>query len=190
MSCCTSPAGGGRKPGDVSRMSPRLVGAFGGLNVPLRRRVTLDNVTMSTIVSSMSIGAAFGRALLRGKVVFYSFDRTIHRRPSLIGGCLNSIIKPQSGFFTTLGSTMFDSKSFMCVPGKIHYPVRLSACFHVGTTGANRFRHALVITSSSDCISCLRKYATPVQSRGRLRTTVIRVIIRSHTRIGCSAMRG
>lgn len=145
---------------------------------------------MSTIVSSISIGAAFGRVLVRGKVVFYSVDRTIHRRPSLIGGCLNSMINCHSGFFTTLGSTIFDSNSFICVPGKIHYPVRLSACFHVGTTGAKRFRHALVITSSSDCISCLRKYATPVHSRGRLRTTVIRVIILSHTRIGCSAIRG
>lgn len=166
------------------------MGAFGGLKVPLRRRVTLDKVTISTMVSSISMGAAFGRALVRGKVVFYSFDRTIHRRPSLIGGCLNSMINCHSGFFTTLGSTMFSSNSFICVPGKIHYPVRLSACFHVGTHGAKRFRHALVITSSSSCMSCLRKYATPVQSRGRLRTTVMRVVIRSHTRIGCDAIRG
>lgn len=171
-------------------MSPRLVGAFGGLNVPLRRRVTLDNVTISTIVSSISMGAAFGRALVRGKVVFYSFDRTMRRRPSLMRGCLNSIIPCHSGFFTTLGSTIFSSNSFICVPGKMHYPVRLSACFHVGTHGAKRFREALVITSSSSCISCLRKYATPVHSRGRLRTTVIRVMIRSHTRIGCDAIRG
>lgn len=136
------------------------------------------------------MGAAFGRALTRGNVVFYSFDRTIRRRPSLIRGCLKDIIDCHSGFFTTLGSTIFSSNSFICVPGNIHYPVRLSACFHVGTTGAKRFRHALVITSSRTCIDCLRNYATPVHSRGRLRTTVIRVMTRRQTRIGCSAIRG
>ncbi len=171
-------------------MSPRLVGAFSGLNVPLRRHLTLDNATISTIVSSISIGAAFGRGLSRQNVVFYSVDRTIHRCPSLMGRCLNSIIPCHSGCFTTLGSTIFDSNSFMCVPGKMHYPVRLSACFHVGTHGAKRFRHALVIYSSKNCMSCLRKYATPVHSRGRLRTTVIRVIINRRTRIGCDAIRG
>lgn len=145
---------------------------------------------MSTVVSSISMGAAFGRGLHRGNIVFYDVNRTIGRRPSLMERCLKAIIPCHSGFCTTLGDYMFDSNSFICVPGNIHYPVRLDDCFHVGTHGANRFRHALVVTSSSTCISCLRKYATPVHSRGRLRTTVMRVVIGSGTRIGCSAIRG
>lgn len=168
-------------------MDGRIRTTFRRLNIPIQRN---GRITISTVFSSISITAACHRGLTRRKVVFYSFNRTVRSRPRLIHGCLNAIIPKGSGFFTTLGTTMTSSNAFVCIPGNIHYPVRLSACFHVGTRGAKRFRHAVLITSRSDCIDCVRNYSTPIHSDCRLRTTIIRIVVRGGTRIGCSAMRG